>query len=1032
VLTVFYWLLSRLLEVFAVEMLRTFGVQWRLPLASMTYFPAPCRPRPTAASVVDRVVYTRRQLIALRHATGTKMSNVDNRRRLSAAGLLRCRGNRAGVRTRDRLTRASVYQHDSAVHSGSNNCISIVSSYRSPRIRKSTPRPRVLIDVDCSKTIYSVNMLSDHERPHHFQPPTLYVFNAASLVKPHAIEQLSAELDGYHIDIAVISETHLKTKHADNLVSIEGFQLFRRDRAGRRGGGVAVYARASLNSSLEQPDGDNKSFELLWVRVRSGDRDVIIGALYHPPSPIYQTDALLNYIDASLDDISRKHPNALIVLAGDLNTLPEQDIVARSTLIPIVDQPTRGLSKLDRIYTSEPSYDEIKVVASAVKSDHKAIVAYTGVKRTALRKTREVRTFRKRSPTQHAMFLSHVAGLNIELEDSPDAQRNFDQLYSTLLNLLEHFYPERSVTLTSSDPAYVTPDVKTMMRRKNRLMRAGRVDEAGALASRIGAAIIRRNTAQLRRVDAIRDTKEMWTKVRELTKPRSKGAMAPPGITAQVLNAHYASVSTDPSYEPPKPKLTCLGQLHSISEAHVFHILDHLHPTATGLDQIPAWFLRLGAPVFAAPIAQLFNQSMASATVPHQWKKAYITPIPKIPHPTAPTEYRPISITPVLSRVMERHVVRTYLYPAIQHPPQDLYFQDQFAFRPTGSTVAALIAMLHTINDMLSRFPFVRVFALDFSKAFDTVRHSTLLEKLAKLDLPDEVYNWIEAFFDEHSHCTKFAGFTSTFVTILASVIQGSAIGPGAYLVNASDLRPAHHGNALFKFADDTYLVVPSTNSHTCDDELVNVETWATANNLKLNQAKSKEIVFQARGIRGKRVQPPPPVSGVDRVSSLTVLGVVVNDRLTADDHVSATVAACSKSLYALRVLRTHGMPGDALHEVFRATVLAKLLYCSPAWSGLCRATERARLNAFLRRSKRSGYCSENTPNINELFDEADKTLFKRVLTDNRHVLHPLLPAQTQNRHGLRHRRHDRELPTKTAQLDESNFLIRMLYKDIY
>ena len=83
-------------------------------------------------------------------------------------------------------------------------------------------------------------------------------------------------------------------------------------------------------------------------------------------------------------------------------------------------------------------------------------------------------------------------------------------------------------------------------------------------------------------------------------------------------------------------------------------------------------------------------------------------------------------------------------------------------------------------------------------------------------------------------------------------------------------------------------------------------------------------------------------------------------------------------------------MQGDALHEVFRATVLAKLLYCSPAWSGLCRATERARLNAFLRRSKRSGYCSENTPNINELFDEADKTLFKSVLTDNRHVLYIL------------------------------------------
>ena len=63
----------------------------------MAYFPAPCRPRPTVASVVDRIVYTRRQLLALRHATGTKSSNVVDRRHLSAAGLLRCRGTRGHV-----------------------------------------------------------------------------------------------------------------------------------------------------------------------------------------------------------------------------------------------------------------------------------------------------------------------------------------------------------------------------------------------------------------------------------------------------------------------------------------------------------------------------------------------------------------------------------------------------------------------------------------------------------------------------------------------------------------------------------------------------------------------------------------------------------------------------------------------------------------------------------------------------------------------------------------------------------------------
>jgi len=76
--------------------------------------------------------------------------------------------------------------------------------------------------------------------------PTVYVFNAAAITKPHAIEQLSTELIGYCIDVAVISETHLKKKHVNERFSIDGYNLFRRDRLGRRSGGVAIYARHDL------------------------------------------------------------------------------------------------------------------------------------------------------------------------------------------------------------------------------------------------------------------------------------------------------------------------------------------------------------------------------------------------------------------------------------------------------------------------------------------------------------------------------------------------------------------------------------------------------------------------------------------------------------------------------------------------------------------------------------------------------------------------------------------------------------------
>ena len=84
---------------------------------------------------------------------------------------------------------------------------------------------------------------------------------------------------------------------------------------------------------------------------------------------------------------------------------------------------------------------------------------------------------------------------------------------------------------------------------------------------------------------------------------------------------------------------------------------------------------------------------------------------------------------PVLSRILEKHVVRTYIYPALLNPPPELNFTDQFAFRLTGSTTAAIITLVHTISEMLTTNPFGRVIALDFSKAFDTVRHSTLMEK---------------------------------------------------------------------------------------------------------------------------------------------------------------------------------------------------------------------------------------------------------------------------------------------------------------
>ena len=107
----------------------------------------------------------------------------------------------------------------------------------------------------------------------------------------------------------------------------------------------------------------------------------------------------------------------------------------------------------------------------------------------------------------------------------------------------------------------------------------------------------------------------------------------------------------------------------------------------------------------------------------------------------------------------------------------------------------------------------------------------------------------------------------STLKSITASIIQGSSIGPAAYVVNASDLNWVTSGNQLCKFADDTYLVIPASNVDSRATEIDNIETWARTNNLKLNRNKSNEIVFSDPR-RRRQIEPPPPTTDVARVTS--------------------------------------------------------------------------------------------------------------------------------------------------------------------
>ena len=453
--------------------------------------------------------------------------------------------------------------------------------------------------------------------------------------------------------------------------------------------------------------------------------------------------------------------------------------------------------------------------------------------------------------------------------------------------------------------------------------------------------------------------------------------------------------------------------------------MDTLHHTAEGLDNLPAWYLRLAAPKYASILAHLINQSLLASHVPSQWKTAVILPIAKIPSPQTPADYRPISILPVLSRLVEKELVRTILYPALSNATTSISLSDQFAYRPTGSTTTAIITMLDHITILLRSNEYVTVISMDYSKAFDTVRHSSLMNKMSNLNIPDNIYNWMINYFNERKHITKFGGDKSTELTISASVVQGSALGPAAFIVTASDLHPVHPNNKLVKYADDMYLIVGSSLYTSIPDELDHVAVWAAENNLRLNPNKTKEMVVVKRG---SKTALPPPTPGIERVASLKVLGVTLQHDLRMEAHISEVLSSCSSSLYALRVLRNHGLPPPSLHEVARASTMARLMYASPAWWGYASAGERDRIEGFIRKTQRFGYLPLTAPTAEVMSGRADDGLFRAVRSNPGHALYALLPAIHSHEHNLRPRPHNFQLPNK----DDKNFIPRMLYKNIY
>ena len=165
----------------------------------------------------------------------------------------------------------------------------------------------------------------------------------------------------------------------------------------------------------------------------------------------------------------------------------------------------------------------------------------------------------------------------------------------------------------------------------------------------------------------------------------------------------------------------------------------------------------------------------------------------------------------------ERLVVSNFVNPVLSAYP---LLSNQFAYRPTCSTTAALITILAHVTSLLETNTHVHVVTFDYSKAFDTLSHTSVATTLSHLEIPDFTFNWILDYLSSRSHQTTFHGITSSSANITSGIIQGSVLGPTLFNITSSTLAPFSPLNRYFKYADDGYLVVPGSNAGSVPHEL--------------------------------------------------------------------------------------------------------------------------------------------------------------------------------------------------------------------
>ena len=408
-------------------------------------------------------------------------------------------------------------------------------------------------------------------------------------------------------------------------------------------------------------------------------------------------------------------------------------------------------------------------------------------------------------------------------------------------------------------------------------------------------------------------------------------------ILAKYFNSVYTPASDEVMPEMNNMFVSEIGNLE-ITREDIKSRLERINVTkSSGPDNIHPYVLQKTAGVTCIPLEIIFKKSINSGECPTDWRSANVAPIHKKGDRTDPSNYRPISLTSQVCKILES-IVRAHV---LEHLEMNNILRDeQHGFRERRSCLTNLLEMMEYWTEILDEGDGIDVAYLDFKKAFDLVSHQHLLYKMSKYGITNQTLNWIRAFLHQRSQRVVIRGSTSESFEVTSGVPQGSVLGPILFLIFINDL-PLEIISPLSLFADDSKVfsrIVADKNKKKGQAEngnvllqkdLNSIASWAKKWKMEFNVDKCKIMHLGNQNIKHTYTMDGSSLATTNEEKDL---GVLIDDKLGFDKHIRSIVKKANRMLGLIKI-GFSCLDKEIFMNLYPVLVRPLLEYCVQVWS---------------------------------------------------------------------------------------------------